>query len=271
MANQINYVADWNARLLSRLYRQHRLPNFQAFATNVLAPQSQAIEDAFQTLLTLPSIDDSSGVNLDVIGLIVQQQREGLDDPMYRLALKARIQANRSCGTPENLYTVLSLLLTAPVGSLHYKRGGIASFSIKYDVPIADTLVPLVIEFIGDSKMAGVRAIFIWQDAPDADMFTFAEATMLIAAASTGATMLTLATTQGMPQSGALALDPFLTNAETVSYTLTGDGKTVTCSALANNHAMHACAELVGDDGLGFGDSSNPATGGNYAGAAQAS
>src|SRR5262249_50537515 len=108
----VDYISDWASRLRTRLYTQFRnKTTWNAWIDNVLAPQFQDLEDAAQTLLGIVDIDNSQGAQLDVLGRIVGRQRNGDDDPTYRLHLKATIAANKSSGDPESLYTVFHALL----------------------------------------------------------------------------------------------------------------------------------------------------------------
>lgn len=173
MANQIDYVSDWGARLRTRLYAQFAsAPTWQAWCEKVLGPQFQDLEDAAQTFLTLLDIDNSVGVQLDVIGRIVGQVRSGTDDPTYRLYLKARILANLSTGTVEELYGVFLAMLGNGIG-LIYKPGKIKQFSISIALVLTRIQALLAVKFLGDSKEAGARGLLEWKETADSSMFTF--------------------------------------------------------------------------------------------------
>jgi len=73
--------------------------------------QIQLIEDTLEQLLNDRTIDLSSGENLDLIGRIVGQPREGRTDANYRPWIKARILINKSSGTAEEIYEALRLIL----------------------------------------------------------------------------------------------------------------------------------------------------------------
>jgi len=147
--------------------------------TQVFAPQAQAVEDAAQSLVTIPSIDDSEGIQLDVIGLIVGQQRAGLTDTVYRMYLRARIAANRSSGTNPDIYNVFRLLfgVNTSMAIVNDTVGGFFELTI-YD-PITAQEAKVALGFLGDAKDAGVGANLIWQQVDDADLFAFAGGTGL--------------------------------------------------------------------------------------------
>ena len=170
MSFTIDYVSDWNARLLTRLYAQFGSdPVINAIVTTILAPQFQDLEDSGQSLFTLTDIDASEGVNLDVIGRVVGQLRLGLDDPTYRLLLKARVLANKSSGTVNQIIGVLTQLLGS--GNFIYTPGTNASFTIQAVAPVSTVFAELAAGFLGDAKIGGVRAILEWQENTDDQMF----------------------------------------------------------------------------------------------------
>jgi hypothetical protein len=95
---------------LSRLLYQFKdKPTFEAFIT-ALIQQLQDAENAVSGMLYLRQVDTATGENLDILGRIVGQQREGRDDDSYRLWIKARIQINKSSGLTEEIYNVLKLI-----------------------------------------------------------------------------------------------------------------------------------------------------------------
>jgi hypothetical protein len=96
---------------LGRLARQFRKPVVEAILTAYLA-EVQAIEDAFWALLII-SLDWNQGAHLDQIGRLVGEQRGGLGDLAYRSLVRARILANRSRGTFDDVREVLRATLNA--------------------------------------------------------------------------------------------------------------------------------------------------------------
>lgn len=250
MSFKVDYISDWKGRLRSRIYEQYSgLPNTVAFS-DMLAKQFQDLEDSGQTLFTITSIDDSEGVNLDVIGRIVKQLRLGFDDPTYRLLLKARIRANKSSGTPEDMYSVYVALYGGTV-TMIYVGGNDASFVMRMLTPITSIQAQIGVSFLTDIKMAGVLGNFEWQEFPDSEMFTTAEATVLTVARSATDTTLTVLDTTQLEPSGTLIIDENFVNQDTVSYTVTGP-TTISCSPLGNAHSVNAIVSVVGSPGLGF-------------------
>lgn len=254
MAFTIAYESDWETRLLSKLYIQFKeQPNIVALVKAVIAPQFQDLEESGQSILTITSIDDSEGVNLDVIGRIVQQLRLGTDDATYRHYLRARIRANKSSGTPNNIYSVFFALIGDNT-VMKITQYNIAFFQLVIGTPISHTLAGVALGFLRDSKMAGVGANLLWQEEPDEQMFTFANACFITAPATAGDNSLTVDTTAtfpAYPTAGIIIIDQGTPVEEEVNFTVSGP-TTLAIDPLANNHSVGAAVTLEGDVGLGF-------------------
>ena len=73
----------------------------------------QELEKVFSDLYYLRSLDHAIGVQLDGIGDLVGQPRNGLPDDEYRGAIKFRIFLNKSSGEPETLVALVSFITDA--------------------------------------------------------------------------------------------------------------------------------------------------------------
>lgn len=267
MAYQIDYVQSWADRLEGRLYEQFKgKAKIVSLVRSVIAPQAQEIEDAAQALLTIASIDDSYGAQLDNLGRLVGQPRSGVDDATYRLYLRARIRANLSDGDPESMYKVFSALFGVG-SSLIYVPGHDAAFEMRQNAPVLTPTQALVAQgFLFDSKVAGTRGIYEWQESADASMLTTAVGSPLMSNVSAGDDALFL-DTRLIPASGQLILDYGLSTQETVTYVYDNPIRVELSAAMAFDHSVGSMAELVGERGAGLGDTANPATGGALEGA----
>lgn len=101
------HVDDAVARLIGQYTDRPRLI---AFIT-LLAKQVQDIEDAAFDVLVQSALDAAQNNELDVIGNIVGQKRNGSADAEYRVFLAARIKTNRSDGKYATLSDIAKLLL----------------------------------------------------------------------------------------------------------------------------------------------------------------
>ncbi len=171
----IDRITDWPARLRLLVYEQFKEDPFVLLFCDAYGAQLQQLEDSGQALLTIPSIDLSEGVQLDVIGVIVGQPRQGVPDSTYRLYLRARIRANKSGGTPADLYAVFFAMFGA-LTILQYVPGGDASFTFRILSSIDPVEAAVALVFLTDSKAAGVRGILEWSPADPGDMFTVSDA-----------------------------------------------------------------------------------------------
>ncbi len=103
MANVVppitTHVLDAKARLVQQFKDK---PRIEALL-DAFVVQIQELEDAGQELSDLLDIDLMTGVNLDNIGEIVTQPREGRSDSDYRQAIREKIRANVSSGTPDEI------------------------------------------------------------------------------------------------------------------------------------------------------------------------
>lgn len=109
MSNLV-YIPDHEAKAQDRLAAQFKeKPLIQGFLGAFIA-QHQGMEDALKQMLEERTIDTAVGKQLDGIGIIVGEDRQGRADDIYRIALKARIGRNTSEGTPDDVLNVFNLL-----------------------------------------------------------------------------------------------------------------------------------------------------------------
>lgn len=169
----IDYVESWAQRLRGRLYAQFRnATTWQKWCDEILGPQFQDLEDATQSLLSLLDIDNSVGAQLDMIGRYVGQPRLGLLDVTYRLYLRARVLANKSTGTVEEIFAIMRALYGASAGP-RYLPGYVKQFAIRITKTLTRTEALVGVSFLGSSKEAGARGLLEWRETDSASVFTF--------------------------------------------------------------------------------------------------
>lgn len=154
-------IADMCADGLSVLIKQYaESPRLQAFICALLDPLQEA-EDAINDALTIVlDVNVAEGVNLDLIGAIVGEPRQGRDDDDYRLVLKVRIRVNRSDGKFSDFYRILALWDPDGTGQT------VRDFAPAYvEIRANDTTNPATLnEMLQQAKAAGVRLISFWQE-----------------------------------------------------------------------------------------------------------
>ncbi len=135
----------------------------------------QDVEDALQQVHVGFDIDVAEGDQLDVVGALVGQERNGMDDDDYRRIIRARISVNRSKGTVADVIKVADLVVYDDDAYLHVENDGIASLKlIIEDIVTTWDIAELTIKMLRDTVAGGVRIVLeFWQYAESA-MFEFA-------------------------------------------------------------------------------------------------
>lgn len=106
-----NHVLEANALLLAQFIDK---PNFLAFLQSYIN-RIQELENAIYAVFWQRLIANASGVQLDGLGQIVGQARNGLADTDYRTLLFVRIRLNYSSGLMQDITDVCALFLqTSP-------------------------------------------------------------------------------------------------------------------------------------------------------------
>ena len=108
MISQITtHIEDAKARLL---FQYKGKTNIEALLDSLGGQQIQDLEDILFDINSRLDIDNSEGVQLDNIGTIVGQSRNGQDDTTYRLFLKAKAGVNVSEGDVERVLSVWKII-----------------------------------------------------------------------------------------------------------------------------------------------------------------
>jgi hypothetical protein len=134
--------------------------NIQKLLDAMLTPL-QDVENALMQCLNDRTIDNSTGINLDVIGKLVGEPRGTYpDDATYRLAIRARIQANRSSGNVETLIKIARLIVNDDAMHIAMENHGQATLLMRLeDIFFATSGIPdLLLRFVKDAQAGGVRA-----------------------------------------------------------------------------------------------------------------
>jgi hypothetical protein len=154
--------------LLATQYR--RQVNFEALVSTYL-DQVQELEDVlFDVLRILASRDAQVGAQLDLIGRIVGQAREGRTDADYLPWIQARVIANRASGLPDEILTLLTLVAPELGHVLEFFYP--ASYLVTLSGALADaTQVAALLRAVTG---AGIGAQLVYSTEEDASTFTFA-------------------------------------------------------------------------------------------------
>ncbi len=157
----VTHVTDIVAQTVAKLRQQDKgKEKIERFLSIIAAP-FQEIEDAAWQLFTQRGIDTAVGVQLDRIGKIIGQPRDGRTDEVYRRFLSARIVVNKSGGTVDEILRVAELVLDDEDVTLTLASGGPAQLLLKLEdapVPI-ETATLLAVYFLRRTVAAGVRIV----------------------------------------------------------------------------------------------------------------
>jgi hypothetical protein len=237
------HAADALARLTQTLKGK---PNLEALLT-ALAAEPQALENALYSLYSERTIDAAVGVQLDVIGTIVGQERESsADDDAYRLRLKARVKSNKSSGTVSEILDVFISLLGVPDG-LRIEPQYPAAFILHLeDMSVADVETALLyVDFLGDAKAAGVRASLQFTYDHEATLTCPATCFLTTDADAPGGDgpfiIDVYPSTEGFPDSGSFIVSIDEAEEETLNYT----SKTETTFTVLEWFENHGADSLV--------------------------
>lgn len=104
-------ITNHTEQALDRLIGQYKeLPNIAALIT-IYVDRLQALETVFFDIIEKRRFLAAKDAQLDDIGLILDQDREGLSDDDYRIILLGRIAEYNSEGTAEELISIYFLLM----------------------------------------------------------------------------------------------------------------------------------------------------------------
>jgi hypothetical protein len=167
LSKKTTHVSEAILNLIAKFTDQ---PNFQAMIT-ALVNQVQEVENALFELIDERTLDTAVGVQLDGIGSILGEDREGKSDSDYRTALRARILLNIGSGTPEELIEMVSLLTGSKNNELtEYHPAALTIFVLG---ALTFTEASNVNAALQSGKPAGVLAHLIYGESPTAELFQY--------------------------------------------------------------------------------------------------
>lgn len=234
----------------------------------ILIEPVQRFENVAWDVLTKRGLDTAEGAQLDQVGSIIGERRQGKVDEDYRRFLRAAIVAHKSNGTVEDLILVTTLIIDDAAAVIKMYPGYPAGLTIEIqDVILSDDLANVLISFLRRTVAATVKLVLWYWPSEEEEMYTLAIADFLSVASLVGATSFTTTATTGFPSSGSIVIDEGLAAEETLTYAgKTGTSFTGTAAA-AFAHPIGATVTWAGSPGLGLGDTSDSLIGGDMAGA----
>lgn len=152
----VDHVAEAQEQVWNRF---KKCPNFTALA-KVTGKRFQILSDDLEDIRAVRDLDVATGTNLDKLGAIVGQDREGFSDLIYRTLIKAKTAANRSKGTTENLIDTALILRNGVTIDITYTELFPASVQIDF-LNSLETLQhqALIADLLFLTKLGGVRLV----------------------------------------------------------------------------------------------------------------
>lgn len=155
----LTYIGDHADRTLRDALAQDRCrPKLRALLEAV-GEAVQIQEDQFFDLIVSRGLDIATGVSLEQWGRIVGESRGGLGNDDYRRIIEARILANLSQGTADELVAIFQVL-TAP-STVRYFPHYPAGFRLQTlrGEPLGDLLARRIGRLMRSIKPAGVGMV----------------------------------------------------------------------------------------------------------------
>lgn len=120
-----------------------------------IAQEVQLAEDVLLDLTLGTRIDGAYGAQLDLLGALFGERRDGLNDATYRGFIEARLMIRLSSGTPDQVAEIAARLLGVPV---EYKPAYPAGYRLAYTLmaPIDAGLRTRILARIVEATPAGV-------------------------------------------------------------------------------------------------------------------
>jgi hypothetical protein len=160
----LNY-RDHAAEMLDRLPEQFKRktddPNNSEKLLIATAGEFQAFEKAYQQVKTQRTIDNAIGQQLDDLGALVGEPRNGLDDDTYRRRVRARITVHRSKGTLEDVVTVTKLIVSDGAAAIRVEPQRFATVVVHVEnVAVSNTIADTALfSFLQRTVAACMRII----------------------------------------------------------------------------------------------------------------
>ena len=136
------------------------------------AEQIQDLENAMFEVILERVLPTAEGVQLTVLGAIVQQPRTTSDDVEFRIAISARIAINLSDSTPEDVINVARLIFETSGETFRIKEEPPAQLRVFIIDPIIISPT-LVHELLDEADAAGVRLLLDFHTEATALHFNF--------------------------------------------------------------------------------------------------
>lgn len=164
-------ITDHQAQAIARLITEYKGKPRITGMVSAHAAQTQDLENVFYDMLTSRALENSVGVQLDRIGVIVGITRvPGQDDGAYYLAIIDKIGQNTGSATIENIIEFVRFATGAETVLLRPLYP--AAFQIEIDVAVGGELATTIYRTVERNTAAGVLVSnIVGSDGDDAFAF----------------------------------------------------------------------------------------------------
>jgi hypothetical protein len=164
------HILDHADQAAARLLQQYRdgasVPSLLA----ALCAPLQELEDVLWDIRLRRAVSAAEGHQLDVLGRIVGQPREGRTDAVYRVWILARVRLNKGSGRPEDILQIFAAV-TQGLTTLELEEQYPAGFVLRIGLSPAVAAQELA-TLLHLAKAGGVRAIIEAPNDVPANTFT---------------------------------------------------------------------------------------------------
>lgn len=167
-------ITDYVARAKARVLNQYKEKPVLVALISELALAVQEVEAAIFDVIEQTTIGTSVGAWLDRLGAIVGEERATANDVLYRRYVLARVQANTSEGTFEDIIAVITAWYGGPFPSLILTEPGRGNVLVDLDTPdVTQESVDRLVKLLRDTRSAAVGGQLLYQLQSDTKIFQF--------------------------------------------------------------------------------------------------
>lgn len=186
--SDINTITTHVADALDKQPEHSKGKTNNTLVLTAFATQIQELETAWFDLYVMRRLGDAEGVQLEILGRLVGQPRDGRSDADYERFINARIAANNSEGLISDFNRVARAVLNDATLEITYSVGYPAGLTMHIvSAQLASNTADILIEFLRDTALGGVRIQLQYLNASLANSLIFIDS----------ADHVTLSSTQG--------------------------------------------------------------------------
>lgn len=153
-------IADHPAEAVALLTDAHRNQVNTPAILRAMCKRYDRLEAFYWEVIDKRLLDDAVGEQLDFLGDLVGEARNGRVDTRFRAAIRLRIHVNQSKGRVSD---IIRFAVLTGAAEIQYSEGGTASFTLRLygiDAPLD------IAALLKRARPAGVQASLEWASSP---------------------------------------------------------------------------------------------------------